>query len=253
MRKTQGSTWSLAAALFVGGLATPGCVTTSKDFKLSNVGPREAAIAGRLTIFYNGQIFTENCFATFGGRKLKMAKDGIVLFVVPAGTVSLERLDCQDVSNQHVLIKDVHFVARGGGVVTDVGDVAVTWEAAGGFKATTLFGFIGGLVDEASDDGVATVVVRPPVVEVREAFKVQTGVDGVWSEPLQPVATNPPASAKSPASVASPPASANPPASVANPPASAKPPASVASPPASVATCADPQAGVKGPCGEPAR
>jgi len=230
MSKTQGSGWSLAAALFVCGMAAAGCVTTSKDFKLSKVGPREAAIAGRLTIVYNGQIYTENCSASFGGRKLKMARDGIVLFVVPAGEVSLERLDCQDVSNQHVGIQGVHFVARGGGVVTDVGDVAVTWEAAGGFKATALFGLIGALIDEASDDGAATVVVRPPVAEVREAFKAQTGVDGVWSEPLVPVVTKPLARAKPPSSVASSPANAK--------------------PPASVATCADSQAGVEGPCDE---
>jgi hypothetical protein len=236
MSKIQGSRWSFTAALFICGMAAAGCATTSKDFKLSKVGPGEAAIAGRLTIVYNGQVYTENCSATFGGRRLQMAKDGIVLFVVPAGKVSLERLDCQDVSNQHIGIRGVHFVARGGGVVTDVGDVAVTWEAAGGFKVTALFGAIGALIDEVSDDGAATVVVRPPVAEVREAFKAQTGVDGVWSEPLVPVVTKPLARAKPAASVATS-------TSTSTSTASAKPPASVA-------TCADSQAGVEGPCDE---
>jgi len=165
--------------------ACAGCATTSADFRLSNIGADDAAIAGRLTIMYNGRIFNEHCTATFGGRPIKLSSDGIVLFHVPKGWTTMDRLNCLDTSNQHVRIKGAHFLARGDGWVTDFGDVAITWAAAGGFKASSLFGLVGALIDEASDDGVATVEVQPPVAEVRAAFRRQTGVDGKWTvEPL---------------------------------------------------------------------
>jgi hypothetical protein len=160
--------------------AATGCVMTSAEFKLKNVGPGKAAIAGRLTIIYNGKIYTENCRAWFGAGTLQLSSTGIVLFVVPEGEIALERLECKDGSLQHVQIKGVHFVARPG-VITDFGDIAVTWEAEGGFKASLLFGAIGGAIDAMSDDGIATVAVHPPAAEVREAFRVQTGVAGTWS------------------------------------------------------------------------
>ncbi len=185
MGKATGSK-GLVAALLVGGIAAAGCVTTSKEFKLAYVRPGKTAIAGRLTVVYNGQVYTDNCVAKFGARLLRLTRDGIVLLVVPVGRSDLEELRCQDGSMQHVKIKGVPLVARPG-VVNDFGDVVVSWEAVGGLKISQLFGVIGGLIDVASDDGVATSVVRPPVAEVREAFKRQTGVAGVWSVPLVPV------------------------------------------------------------------
>jgi hypothetical protein len=238
MRNTPGSKW-IVAALLVAGMAAAGCATTSKDFKLSNVGPGEAAIAGRLTIVYNGQVYTENCKANFGGNVLTMARDGIVLFVVPAGSSRLQELLCKDVSMQHVAINDVHFVARPG-VVNDLGDIVVTWDAVGGLKISSMFGLIGALIDAASDDGVATSVVRPPVAEVREAFKLQTGVAGVWSVPLVPVIARP---------ASPPPARAVVPTDRASPAAAAAPTAAT-DPAPDAATCAGAQPDTAGSCGE---
>jgi hypothetical protein len=161
-------------------VACAGCATTSADFKMSSLAADDAAIAGRLTVMYNGRIFTDNCRAQFGDSSIKLATGGIVLFKVRKGWTSLKRLDCHDTSNQHIQIKGAHFFARGDGTVSDFGDVAITWAAAGGFKASSLFGMIGAMVDEASDDGVASVEVQPPVAEVRDAFRRQTGVDGSW-------------------------------------------------------------------------
>jgi len=171
---------SLAFQVVLVAATCAACATTSADFRMSSVGATDAAIAGRLTIIYNGRIFTENCRASFGREMLKLSKDGIVLFRVPKGWTSLERLDCKDTSNQHVRIRGAHFYASGGGLVTDFGDVAVIWHAAGGFKVSSLFGLIGGIVDESIDDGVASVAVKPPVAEVREAFRRQTGSEGRW-------------------------------------------------------------------------
>jgi len=157
-----------------------GCATTSADFRLSKVAHDEAAIAGRLTIIYNGKAFTENCLATFGGSSIKLSEDGIVLFRVKKGWTQLERLDCKDGSNQHVTIRGAGFFAQGDGWVSDFGDVAIMWQTTGGFKVSSIFGLIGAAIDESSDDGTATVEISSPAAEVREAFRRQTGVDGRW-------------------------------------------------------------------------
>jgi len=167
-------------ALLVGLAAGVGCATTSADFRLSEVTPDEGAIAGRLTIIYKGQAFTENCRAMFGGKALQLAVGGIVLFHVKKGWTELDRLECQDGSNQHVQIKGARFFTQGDGWVSDFGDVVITWETEGGFKVSSMFGLLGAIIDEASDDGRATVEVSSPAPEVREAFRRQTGVEGRW-------------------------------------------------------------------------
>ena len=161
-----------------------GCATTSADFKMSRVGPDEAAIAGRITIIYNGNLFTENCSATFGGRKLELSRDGVVLFQVTKGWTSLERIDCKDGLNQHVRIRGAHFFARGDERVSDFGDVVVTWEARGGYKALPMLGAIGAMVDEGFDDGTASIEIRPPAAEVRAAFRRHAGADRSWTVQL---------------------------------------------------------------------
>jgi hypothetical protein len=182
----------MAVAALVG---TAGCVVKSTHFRMSTIAPDEAAIAGRLTVLYNGRILTEQCFATFGGSQLGLSSDGIVLFRVKTGWTSLERLACKDGALQHIRIRGAHFYARGNGEVTDFGDVMITWDAAGGFKATWLFGAAGGLIDSVIDDGVVSIDVRPPAAEVRDAFRRQTGIEGRWtvhqlSQPTSRLAQN---------------------------------------------------------------
>lgn len=174
--------WHSAARFgLVVAAACAGCATTSADFRMSSVGSNDAAIAGRLTILYNGHPFNENCRATFGHQSIQLSQDGIVLLRLAKGWTALQRLDCKDTSNQHVQIHGAHLLARGDGWVSDFGDVAVTWVAAGGLKMSSMFGLIGAIVDESSDDGVATVAVHPPAAEVRAAFRRQTGVEGKWA------------------------------------------------------------------------
>ena len=178
--------WAPGVAL----AALAGCATTVADFKMSSVGSGEAAIAGRLTIVYNGNDFTQNCFVDFGEYRYKLSAGGIVLFHVPRGWTALSRIDCKDSSLQHIRIRGAHFFARGEGWVTDFGDVAVHWSNSGGFKATSMFGLVGALIDESGDDGTATVEVSAPAAEVRGTFRQQTGDDGRWvAQPLsQPAA-----------------------------------------------------------------
>jgi len=178
-RRLRGGRRSARLGLAIAA-AFAGCVTTSASFRMSSVGTGDAAIAGRLTILYNGRLFNEHCQATFGDRSIELSQDGIVLLRVAKGWTALQELRCRDVSGQHIRIRGARFVARGDGMVTDFGDVAITWAAAGGFKTSHLFGLVGALVDDASDDGVATVVVQGPAAEVRAAFRRQTGIEGTW-------------------------------------------------------------------------
>jgi hypothetical protein len=186
--------------------AAAGCATTTADFRLADVKQQDAAIAGRITVLYNGKLYTENCEVRFGQARFKLSPGGVVLFRVQKGWNSLERLECDDTSKQHIEIKGAHFLARGDGWITDFGDVAITWQAVGGFKVSSMFGLIGALVDAASDDGVAVVESQPPVGEVREVFRKQTGTEGRWnvqqlSQPATRLASEPrrpPASSAAP-------------------------------------------------------
>ena len=147
---------------------------------MSSVGPTDAVIAGRLTILYNGRIFNEKCRVMFGDSSIQLAQDGIVLLRVAKGWTALSGLACQDKGNQHIQVRGAHFLAHGDDQITDFGDVAITWVGAGGMKSSVLFGVIGAVVDAASDDGAATVVVHEPTTEVRAAFRRQTGIEGKW-------------------------------------------------------------------------
>lgn len=172
--------------LFVSCGMLAGCATMSSDFRLSAVGHQDAAIAGRIWITYNGKPFNENCTAMFGTHVLKLSTDGVVLLSVPRGWTPLTSLACKDTSVQHVRVRGAHFFAQGNGWVSDFGDVTITWNTEGGFKPSTMFGLVGALVDAASDDGAASVSVRPSSSsEVREMFRKQTGTEGRWaSQPL---------------------------------------------------------------------
>jgi hypothetical protein len=170
--------WGLLASWGV----VAGCATTSSDFRLSAVGSDDAAIAGRILITYNGEPFNENCWATFGTSQLKLSLDGVVLFSAPKGWVSLGALQCKDGSIQHFRVRGAHFYARGNGWVNDFGDVQIIWVNDGGFKSSTMFGVVGAIVDESSDDGSVTVYVRSSSPDARRAFRRQTGVDGRWSD-----------------------------------------------------------------------
>jgi hypothetical protein len=175
---------------------------------MSSVGPQEAAIAGRLTIIYNGKLFTDACHAVFSSHVIRLNADGIVLLPVQAGWNTLEQLTCQDGSTQHIQIRGAHFFARGGGAVTEFGDIAITWDTRGGLKmvdaipqaaiafpqttsagqqtagAVLLAASVIGLMIDAGDDGAASVSVGPAPAAVREAFRRQTGSEGRWVENL---------------------------------------------------------------------
>jgi hypothetical protein len=169
-----------AAIAMASSVAAAGCAT---NFRMSSVGPQEAAIAGRLTIIYNGKIFTDQCGAMFSGRVIRPGADGIVLLPVQIGWNTLEQLECHDGSRQHIQIRGAHFFARGGGTVTEFGDITLTWNTRGGYKATDGLGAIGIIMD-GFDDGAVSVSVRPAPAAVREAFQRQTGSEGRWVENL---------------------------------------------------------------------
>lgn len=172
----------LLSLLALAQVLATGCATTSSDFRMDSLTAKDAAIAGRIKVVYNGKSFTENCSATFHGRAIRLDREGIVLFKVDKGWTGLERIDCVDVSNQHVRFEGARFHADGNGWVSDFGDVLVTWRAPGGFKASAMFGLIGAAIDEASDDGKAQIDVGVPAAEVRAAFRRQTGAEGRWVE-----------------------------------------------------------------------
>jgi len=116
----------------------------------------------------------------FGRDTFTLSPEGIVLLSVPKGWVPLVRLECKDGSIQHIQIRGAHFFAQGDGWVSDFGDVAITWNASGGVKVSSMFGLIGAAIDESSDDGAMVVEIKGPAEAVRQTFRHQTGVEGRW-------------------------------------------------------------------------
>jgi len=170
MRRSRTSElcFKLVTALAVA--AAGGCATTT-SFRMSSVGPTEAAIAGHLKLSYNGKIVAENCHVTFSGHVFHLKADGIVLLPIEKGWASLEQVVCLNAgilwretllpgsTMMRLPVPGAHFFARGEGSVTDFGDVTIAW----------------------GDDSVgARIDVGAPAAEVRAAFRRQTGVDGRW-------------------------------------------------------------------------
>jgi len=137
-----------------------GCATTHRDFRAADVKPGQGVAIGRVHVRYNDKTFTNQCFICLNsanGPCQKLTEDGLVFQPLPTGTASLKRIACVDVSLQHHTIEHAAFVQPSGTVY--FGDVTIEWANSGGLKATAMFGLVGALVDESSEDGQIQVTV----------------------------------------------------------------------------------------------
>lgn len=138
-----------------------GCATTLKDYKVSSLKPTDGTIVGNVKVVYNGNDFTEKCQVCFNaanGPCYKLDKTGLVVMKIKAGPTSIKRLACMDPSEQHYNMKGADFDVVAG-TQNYFGDVTFDWVNAGGFKASILFGLVGAIVNEASNDGVLKMKV----------------------------------------------------------------------------------------------
>lgn len=160
--------------LMVGGLM--GCVTSHKDFDPKKVKPTQGIVIGKVDVIYNSKKFNPNCRVCLGSGKgsecQKLSDEGLVFMALEKGVNEITRFECQDVSPQAFTPSGVVFEVKEG--VQYIGNAKADWKNAGGFKASSMFGLIGALVDESSNDGILTVSVSDQGYEsVKSAYQNQ--------------------------------------------------------------------------------
>ena len=166
--------------VFAAVASVSGCATTAGDFRLDDLQPDEAAVAGQVKVIYNGKPYTDSCQVDIAGTSYKLDKSGMVFLRVKTGPAGLKGVFCQDKSLYHYNFDRAHFVAQGGGAVTYFGNATIVWETRGGFKPSMWFGLIGGIVDASSNDGQATISVLDDPGPVQTAFARQAGRPLPW-------------------------------------------------------------------------
>jgi hypothetical protein len=160
--------------------AVSACATTVKDFRLDDLQPDEAAVAGRVNVIYNGRAHTEFCEVDIAGTRYQLDRSGMVFLRVKPGPAGLAGVFCEDSSLYHYQFEQANFVARGGGAVTYFGNATIHWKTDGGFKYSVWFGLIGAAMDASSNDGHATISVLDDPVPVQTAFARQAGRPLPW-------------------------------------------------------------------------
>jgi hypothetical protein len=165
--------------LFGLGMATvliSGCASTYKDFKTSQVQNDQGVAIGRVHVMYNGRESNKNCaicFDSVNGPCQKLTPEGFVFQNIKRGEASLRRVVCKDISLQHFNIESATF--KQSPDVTYFGDIDINWTNRGGFKVTDLFGAIGAIISESSNDGAVKISAKAADVnEVLRAYKEQT-------------------------------------------------------------------------------
>lgn len=158
------------------GLYLSGCATTYKDFKPTEVKPNEGVAIGKVNIKYNGKDMNKECAVclnSINGPCQNLTDEGFIFKNVPKGESSIRRIACKDTSLQHYNLNGAIFqVAEG---INYFGQVDIEWANKGGFKAGDMFGAIGAVISESSNDGTVKMSVKDGNMnEVVKAYEQQT-------------------------------------------------------------------------------
>ncbi len=155
---------------------TSSCATTYKDFKTLDVKPYQGVVIGKVNIKYNGKDLNKECAVclnSVNGPCLDLTDEGYVFKNIPKGEASIRRIACKDVSVHHYNIEGALFEVLDG--VNYFGQVDIEWTNQGGFKTSTMFGLVGAIVSESSNDGTIKMSVKEGnMAEVVKAYEAQT-------------------------------------------------------------------------------
>jgi hypothetical protein len=157
------------------------CATTYKDFKMKHVEEGEGVAIGIVKVKYNGQEFTKNCSVclnSVNGPCQGLTDEGYVFMNLKQGERSVRRIVCKDSSLQHYNIDGATFIQSPG--ITYFGQVDISWNNKGGFKASDMFGLVGAAISESRNDGqIQMSVSTGKLSEVIQVFKDQTKQESV--------------------------------------------------------------------------
>src|SRR5712671_4524062 len=140
-----------------------GCasVPTQKSYKPEALLADEGAVVGRVKVVYNGADLTSKCavcFRTVNGPCYQLDDSCFVAMTLQAGECSIRRIQCDKDGERHYHLEGATFQVTPS-AKTYFGDVNIAWLNDQGFKPSQLFGFIGALVDQSTNDGQAGLSV----------------------------------------------------------------------------------------------
>jgi hypothetical protein len=141
-------------------LLLAGCTSTYKDLKPGQVLKDQGVAIGRVKVNYNGMNYTKECaicLTSVNGPCQKLTDEGIFFIHLDKGESNVRRLVCQDKSPQHFNMQGADFVIHEG--VNYIGDLTFDWRNKGGFKVALMFGALGAIADESSNDGQLKLTV----------------------------------------------------------------------------------------------
>jgi hypothetical protein len=147
---------------FIGLLVVVACTPGRENYKPESIARDEGAVIGRVKVVYNGSDLTSKCavcFRTLDGPCYQLDASGYVAMTLTAGACSIRRIACNADGERHVHFKGYRFdvapLAK-----NFFGDVRVDWQNEhSGFKPSILFGLVGAVVDQSTNDGDATLSV----------------------------------------------------------------------------------------------
>jgi len=145
----------------IGLFLAVGCTPTLKSYKPESLARDEGAVLGRVKVVYNGNDLTSECavcFRSVNGPCYRLDTSGFVAMTLTAGGCSIRRIACNVGGERHFHFKGFRFdvapLAK-----TYFGDVKVDWTNDQGFKPSQLFGLVGAIVDQSTNDGDAKLSV----------------------------------------------------------------------------------------------
>lgn len=133
------------------------CAPTLKTYKPDSMAREEGAVIGRVKVVYNEKDLTSQCMVCFrsvNGSCFQMDQSGFVALALRAGGCSIRRIACDVDGERHFDFKGLRFevapLAK-----TYFGDIKIDWRNDQGFKVSQLFGAVGAIVDQSTNDGEA--------------------------------------------------------------------------------------------------
>src|SRR5439155_9055764 len=133
-----------------------GCTAGAASYRSHSFAPDEGAIVGRIKVAYNDADITSQCavcFRTLNGPCYRLDVSGLVAMAVPAGTTSIRRIACDFNGERHFHLRgDAYPFEVAAGSKTFFGDVRIEWKNQQGFKPSQMFGLIGAIVDQSTND-----------------------------------------------------------------------------------------------------
>ena len=134
---------------------------SQKTYKPEALQTDEGAVVGRVKVAYNGADLTSKCavcFRTTNGPCYQLDESGFVAMTLKAGECSIRRIQCDKDGERHYHFEGAIFEVAPS-AKTYFGDVAIAWKNNQGFKPSRLFGAIGAMIDQGTNDGEAGLAV----------------------------------------------------------------------------------------------